>query len=415
MPLLGQRRRAAPAAAASSSASGSADLPPYEPLSCALSDEAKRSLTGLSNNRENTRRYDEQMAKSKQFLGKSVAAVTDRLRERQKELDDLARNRTEKRRDKNQREEDLERWLPKLEGEVTTLSENAEKAMRDLVDRQAQLEDDKEAAVAMAAYFDNQPGRPRRPRRNQAQAEGMPKVEGEEDREGLDDEVPPPDRDPLSVLEEQRARKTAEYEAMSVIQRYALHNDYGHFRKLWHDAKFGDGVPLPDKTRWFDEAGNPVQPKPKRGGGGATKADHDAEDDEEEDDDIVIEGEHQSYVCPLSMQQITEPFSNHKCRHTFQKQSIVEWLNETGYRGRERQCPTPGCDQTFTLKDFYLDDIVLRKIQRARKRQAEEEAEEDRRQAGTQDDDEDEEMVPARSQVKRERKRRVADDIDDEE
>ncbi|KAH7367579.1 hypothetical protein B0T11DRAFT_55383 [Plectosphaerella cucumerina] len=416
MPLVGGRRRAGPAATASASASDSVDLPPYEPLSCALSDEAKRSLAGLSNNRENTRRYDEQMAKSRQFLGKSVAAVNDRLRERQKELDDIARNRVEKGKDKGQKEEDLERWLPKLDGEVTTLSENAERAMRDLVDRQARLEDDKEAAVAMAAYFDRQPGRQRPvPRRvPPAQAEGMPKVEGQ-DAEPEAEEAPPPDRDPLTVLENERAVKATEYEAMSYHQRYALHNDYTHFRKLWHDAKFGDDVDIPEKHLWFDAEGNPVLGKPKRQRGApGTKADHDAEEDEE-DEDIVIEGEHQSYVCPLSMQQITEPFSNHKCRHTFQKQSIVEWLNEPGYRGRDRQCPNPGCNQTFKLKDFYFDDLVLRKIQRARKRQAEEEAEEEQRGSGAQDEDEDEEMAQPSSPVKRERKRRIVDDIDEDE
>lgn len=332
MPMLGNRNRRA-AVEVSAPSTAEVDLPPYEPLGCALSEEAKRALAALGKGGD-TRRYQDHIKKSLGHIGKNVAALNDRLLERQAELDGLIEKRTTKGTEKSTREEQLEAWIPKLEAEVTSLSMNSESALRDLVDRQAKLQDDTAATATMAAHFQNLPSREQPARRRQTNAEG-----GEDADEAEQEELPPPEQDPLAVLEEQRLAKSAKYDELDYYQKYSLNNDYAAFRKLWHDARFGDReVLLQDPSQWIDAGGNPVLVEKQR-----------TNDNDAEDEDLVIEGEHHSYVCPLSMQQITEPFSNKKCRHTFQKQSIVQWFNEPGYRGRSRQCPEPGCEVVSSL------------------------------------------------------------------
>ena len=72
--------------------------------------------------------------------------------------------------------------------------------------------------------------------------------------------------------------------------------------------------------------------------------------------------------------------------------------------------------QSFSLSDFYFDELVMRKIQRTRKREAQEEASE---QGGEEDDDDDDDDVdtgPRQSiGVKHERKRRAVERIDSDD
>lgn len=312
------------------------DLPPYEPISCALSDDAKRALYSLANNRD-TRRYEEHIKKSISLLGKNVAALNDRLIERQTELRVLSQKRAERGGDKTARESQVEKSLSALSREVDDLTTHSEQAVRDLIDRQNALQDEKQAAAEMARYFQSLPSRPvRRPRRSDPRD---PDGEDEEDENG-DEDLPPPDRSVFEVLEANRRAKAAEYASMTAHQRYALNNDYAAFKKLWHDSIFGDeGVPLPDPSRWFDRDGNPVA-----GQGGGAGANQQQEDDS--DEDLVIEGEVHSFTCPLSLEPLSEPFTSRKCNHTFQKAAIVEWLGRSHV---QKICPQTGCSQVRLL------------------------------------------------------------------
>ncbi|ROT36281.1 hypothetical protein SODALDRAFT_335365 [Sodiomyces alkalinus F11] len=399
----GRSTRPGPAGAAT-------DLPPYEPLSCALSDDAKRALHSLANSRD-TRRYEEHIKKSIGLLGKNVAALNDRLGDRQAELRALSQKRAERGGNKSDREKKMEHSLSTLSRKVADLTTQSEQAVRDLIDRQAALQDDKAAAADMVRHFDGLPSRPvRRARRSGHHAADRRDGEEEEEQaaaaaaaEDEREELPPPDRPVFDVLEAKRRAKAAEYASMTAHQRYALNNDYAAFKKLWHDSTFGDqGVPLPDPSRWFDGDGNPVVGPGRGAGGGGGGGANQQEDDS--DEDLVIEGEVQSFTCPLSLEPLSEPFTSSKCNHTFQKAAIVEWFGTS--RNMPKTCPQTGCSQSISLKDLYEDEIILRKIQRARKRREQEETaegEEVESQDEDEDEDENEEPRSAAPRVKRER------------
>lgn len=96
------------------------------------------------------------------------------------------------------------------------------------------------------------------------------------------------------------------------------------------------------------------------------------------DDDLEIAAEVQSLKCPLTLQILKEPFSNTTCPHTFEKYAITEYYNEnaraevqaTGRRRAEPvgpktiTCPVPGCVARLDIKDFFDDQILLRKVKR---------------------------------------------------
>ncbi|KAM0331516.1 hypothetical protein ACHAQA_003193 [Verticillium albo-atrum] len=392
---MSARRRARPRAPSEDPT----ELPPYEPLEVTLSDGVVRSLTAIAASRE-SRRYEDHIRKATTLLGRNVASANDRLGDRQGSLQTILAKREARGIDKTPADLRLEAWLAKLDKQVADVTAASEAAVRDLVDRKAAAQDDKDAATATADHIQSFPTRAQR--RRQRHEANDPDDTVREGDDGAEPDLPPPDRPIHDILQDFRAEKAAAYAALPAHERYALNNDYAAFKKLWHDSTLGDkDVPLPDPTRWFDNDGNPVVSA--RGGARRAAAAH----DDDSDEDLVIEGEVQSFTCPLSLQPLTEPYSNHKCSHTFQKASIKEWFAET--RGQARPCPTTGCNQQLSPKDFYDDELVLRKIQRQKKRLAQQEAEDE-------DDSDMEEAVPRRRSkaIKRERGRN-GDEIEDDE
>ncbi|KAM0278972.1 hypothetical protein ACHAQH_004838 [Verticillium albo-atrum] len=393
---MSARRRARPRAPSEDPT----DLPPYEPLELTLSESVSRSLAAIGANRD-SRKYEDHIRKATALLGRNVAAANDRLADRQAALQSILGKRAARGADKTATDLRLEAWVADLEAQVTELTSASEAAVRDLVDRKAAAQDDRDAAAATADHIQSFPTRAQRLRDRRAANPDGPESHCED---GAEPDLPPPDRPIHDILQDFRAEKAQAYAALPAHERYALNNDYAAFKKLWHDATLGDqDVPLPDPSRWFDRDGNPVASA--RGGARRAAAAHDGDDDDD-DDDLVIEGEVQSFTCPLSLQPLTQPFSNDKCSHTFQKESIQAWFAES--RDRERTCPTTGCNMQLKLKDFYDDDVVLRKIQRQKKRLAAE-------AAADEDDESDEDEAPRRQSkaIKRE-KRQSGDDIEDE-
>ncbi|KAJ5005617.1 E3 SUMO-protein ligase nse2 [Colletotrichum sp. SAR 10_66] len=379
------------------------DLPPYEPLACPLTDQAKRAILELSNSRD-VHRYASHIKQSISNLSQSVAEVNDATRDRHEQLRRIATKRAESdsSQEKSQREEQVEAHAAALDAEVPGLTRDVEAALRDLLDRQAQVEDDKKALAETADYFQTLPAAPARARRRRQQ-------NGNEDEEGdtqMEEDEAPPEQSVIDTLRQHRADKAREYQNLNVYQRYALNNDYAGFKKLLHDAVHGDSGPtLPNAKRWFDDEGNPVMPR-MAGAAQNVKDEGGAADDEDEDEDLVIAGEIRDYRCPLSMQELKEPFSNRVCNHTYEKQWITEMLNKAP--NRRAQCVVAGCSKEFGVDDFYDDNVILRKMKRAQELQRLEEEE----GSSSPDEDADED---APRQVKRERRKRKVEAIDDDD
>ncbi|KAI3537349.1 hypothetical protein CABS03_02218 [Colletotrichum abscissum] len=381
----------------------------YEPLSCPLSAEAKRAIADLSNSRD-VHRYENHLKASIRHLGFSVVGINDAVRTRHEALARFAEKRAESQshQEKSQRELDVEAHTAALDDEVPRLTAEAEAALRDLIDRQTELLDEKAALADTVNYFQTLPDG-----RTRAEANGRGGDADEDDNDAADESVlpPPPEYSVIDILRQQRADKLTEYERMTAYQRYAVNNDYAAFKKLWHDAAHGDAeVSLPNAKRWFDDAGNPVMPTvSRRGGSGdgesAAAAARGAEADDS-DDDLVIAGENREYRCPLSMQLFKDPVSSSACSHTFEKAAITEFLRRSP--GHRAQCPVAGCSKEIALNDFFDDPVILRKMKRALEQQRRREEEEEEREGEESDGNGD-------GDEPRRKKRKVEEIVDDDD
>ncbi|KAF4970448.1 hypothetical protein FSARC_2525 [Fusarium sarcochroum] len=328
------------------SSNTSTALPEYEPPACPLTDVARRSLNDLSNTRT-TAVYQQQLDESVRLLGFSVSDLHERLRTQRETLAGQQARREEKGTDKSTEEERLEAHLSGFEERVNTLTDSSEKAIRALIDRRAELED--EGAILTDVY-------------GAATAEAQQQRQEEEQEAEEDGERPPlAASSVIKNFKDLRAQKESEYTNLSAHQRYALNNDYAGFKKLWHDAMAGEeGPPLPDASRWFNPDGKPVMSGTAAGQGAA---------DDDEDDDIAVAREVISINCPLTLQPMKDPYTNRNCKHTFEKAALLEYLPMRG----ESQCPQAGCSQTFSRvrfdHDFYQDQAMMRRIKRVRQAQ----------------------------------------------
>jgi hypothetical protein len=236
----------------------------------------------------------------------------ERLRAQRDRLAKQRNTREAKGTEKSADEERLETHLETFEKEVQTLTEESERAVRGIIDKRVELED--EATVLQDMY-------------TTAATENQ-------------DATP---RGTLEPYRDARDKKRSEYEQMSMRERYALNNDYAGFKKMWHDAAVGeDGPPLPDASRWFRSDGQPVMTAVGGSGGMGHGVD---EDDEDMDDDIAVAREVVSLKCPLTLRYMDEPYSNRKCKHTFEKAAILDYLP-----ARDRvQCPQTGCSEVCAI------------------------------------------------------------------
>lgn len=323
-------------------------LPEYEPPACPLNETARRALGELSNSR-GTRSYEGSLKELVHQLGLGVGNIHERLGAQLERLDGLRNRRQEKGTDKTDDETRLEAHLLHFESQVDALTRESERAVRDVIDKRIELED--EAAVLADLYTtvvtrDIEATAQRRQRRAGSREEG-------EDAPEAQDPHPVPST--LDAFRERRAKKLAEHnDQLTPAQRYARNNDYAGFKKLWHDAAAGEGGPaLPDASKWFRSNGQPVMDRPgaaSQGGTVGTGADNDNNND---DDDIAVAREVLSLNCPITLRLMDQPYSNSKCKHTFEKAAIIDYLPQQG----NVQCPQTGCSQVraHSLSAYSLD------------------------------------------------------------
>jgi len=231
--------------------------------------------------------------------------------------------------EKNEHELSLEEYVAELDAAITELTDSSEEALRWVIDCRAELEDQQVVLEKVMEGLNAQQPRPE-PKRPEKRRRVSKRHVGDEDDEDGEDaeaqeeeevedtgtEAQPPLAGVKDLLDTARRSKTEEYEALSAHQRYAVNNDYIAFKRNWHDALHPeDQVPLPDPSTWFDEHGRPTK---------------DVAANANEDDDLVVEREIIDLKCPLSLQKMKEPYSNHQCKHTFEKAAIVEFIQSNG-------------------------------------------------------------------------------------
>ncbi|KAK4229363.1 zinc-finger of the MIZ type in Nse subunit-domain-containing protein [Podospora fimiseda] len=340
-------------------ARSSPEMPPYEPPTYPMDDKGKNALRSMVDSWDNDaskRKYEMHLNHATQRLRSAVGSINDVLVDRQQTLSQMVeRRRADGTTEKSEEELEAEKYFDELNGKVTELTNKSEEALRKVLDYQAESQDTKEVLRNVLQEVQKQRPRPEpKPKREKRR----PRGDGSDDEDG--DEAEAADRDDamedvedvpsltgiIETLKAARKSQAETYRSMPPYQRYALNNDYIAFKKTLHDALHPDGdAPLPDASNWFDEQGHPVMTASTNLG---------------DDDDLVVEREIMDLKCPLSLQVFKEPFSNHRCKHTFEKSAIVEFINSN--RGVAK-CPV--CSQDLRITDFFLDEVVLRKVKRA--------------------------------------------------
>ncbi|KAF4125645.1 Zinc-finger of the MIZ type in Nse subunit [Geosmithia morbida] len=352
--LVNRARSSIPAASQSPAPTSAVQTVEYEPPSFPLTDAAAAKLGELSRNRE-TLAYQVQIKESLRQLALAVYDVNSRLLAERNRLEQMRTRRQDRGTDKLPEEDRLEAHVADLETQVDALSRRCEAATRSAIDQRAALED--EATLLGELYTTATTRRTQEPPEEQ---------HGEDNEEQQQQPRYVPST--LESLREGASRKRREYDAMPHYQRYALDNDYISFKKLCHDGIAGDdGPPLPDASRWFRDDGTPILSTATNTNGHGAGAEGDGDDD---DDDVAVAREVISLNCPLTLRLLEEPYSNKKCKHTFEKSAILDYLgNSTG----PMQCPQTGCAEMFTRRnfnqDFYLDDVIMHRVQRAKQAQ----------------------------------------------
>lgn len=352
--LQNSRRRAEPSSASARGrhdAGASDELPPYEPPSQPLNDAARRALAQISNNR-GTRKFDDHLKKSTELIRDAVGATNDRAWENHTIMQQRIQKLAQKGEDKTEADLEDEQYVEKLGEHVSGVTGQLEAALRDIIDYRVELEDEPAVLDIVRGELESQAQnwRPREVVKKSKKKEPRPSAaanpddamdedeDAEEDENEEDSEMREPEDNGVvtgvnEVLQKVRRSKVEDWTRMDMGQRYAEHNDYILFKRTLHDAQHpNDDATLPHAFSWFGPDGQPVLSKV----GDETDA-----PGGEDDDELQIAGEVRTFRCPLSLRMIDEPYSSSKCKHTFDKMAIADYLKNN----QEKQCPETGCNQ----------------------------------------------------------------------
>lgn len=327
-------------------------LPPYKKPSHPLDPNATRQLREIQGRElNNVKRHNKQATDN---IRSAAESVNDMLREhseymakRQKKW--IAGKSLEAR---EAEEEDFE----ELEKNVEEATAKLEESMRAVIDSSMGVQRLDEtldwlrqnAPQQLEAQYNTQMTQ----RATQQQSEAASQTQrardedGDETMQDNEPDAPTPGPTPLdgtrvaltgaSELYSNRMQRGKDtYMALSYTARYARNNDYRDYKRIVHDAKYGDDGPvLGHEDTWFTEMDTPAP--------GITNTQAGALDD---DDDIVMDRATISTRCPLTFQSFKEPYTSTKCPHTFEKNAILDFIRSQGRNVPSVECPVTGCDK----------------------------------------------------------------------
>jgi hypothetical protein len=350
------------------------ELPTYKKPSHPLDLDATRQLRELQGrNLNDVKRHNKQALET---ITSTAESVNDMLREHS---DYIARRQKKWGAGKGLDDrEDEERAMEELRERVEEATTKLEESMRAVIDSgvAAQRIDETLDWLRQHApkhledeYTTQMTQRTQRQSQMDSQRRHTQNADGDQDsaEEELDD-GPTPGPTPLDSTRitltgvgehfaDRQQRQKDIYTSLTLTARYARNNEYRDFKRIVHDAKYGDAGPtLGHEDTWFTETGSPAP--------GITNTQRGAFDD---DDDIIMDKATISTRCPITFQQFKEPVTSTKCPHTFERNAIVDMIRTSGGgpRGpgtRTVRCPVTGCDQVSSLQclRFALyNDCVL--------------------------------------------------------
>ncbi|EDU49548.1 MMS21 DNA repair protein MMS21 [Pyrenophora tritici-repentis] len=353
-------------------------LPPYKKPSHPLDQEASAAIRTLrGRNLEEVKKHNKQAVSA---IIESAAGVNDRLREhgefmeRRRPKWDAGKNLEEK--------EEVEREMQELKSQVEGATVKLEESMRAIIDSGVATERIDETLEWLRTNGpqrlneEYQTQRTLRRTQRELQSQAASQRQRTQNEDGEDEEMDvglTPGPTPLdgsrikltgaSELFQTRMQNQKDaYTSLSLETRYARNNDYREFKKMVHDAKYGDeGPALGHENTWFTETGSPAP--------GVTDGTH--RGDLDDDDDIIMDRATISTRCPITFQNFKDPVTSTKCPHTFEKVAITDMVRRGPHRvgtAPAVECPVSGCSHILTKDDLRSDPIIIRKIKRMQER-----------------------------------------------
>jgi hypothetical protein len=331
-------------------------LPPYKKPSHPLDAEATNALRSLQNN--NIRELEKHNRQALESITGTATSVNDMLREHSEYI---ARRQKKWDAGKNLDDRDEEeKGMRELEEKVEEHNIKLEESMRAVIDSGVAVERingtldwlRQNAPRQLEAEYQTQMSQRATQRQSQAETQRQRRQakNGDEDASDEDDmdEGPTPGPTPLDgtrvtitgvseLFADRQQRQKDTYISLSLTARYARNNEYRDFKRMIHDAKYGDtGPPLGHEDTWFTDTGSPAP--------GITNTQRGDFDD---DDDIIMDKATVSTRCPLTFQQFKEPYTSTKCPHTFEKVAILDMIrlsaNTSRGGAKSVECPVTGC------------------------------------------------------------------------
>jgi len=83
------------------------------------------------------------------------------------------------------------------------------------------------------------------------------------------------------------------------------------------------------------------------------------------DDDLIMTESTQTFIDPWTRRPITDdPVTNRKCGHTYERATVMKFLEKYSKVKKKLKCPIVGCtNDNITKSDLYTDQKIKRMIQ----------------------------------------------------
>lgn len=405
-PVLARHAVEVPNGPPSSSASRPHNLPAYEKPIAVLNAESQQKLEALLKSNKTIERLQKHLAEAAKLIIDSGGEIGDKLRERNAYL----RTRRGKReRATNDGRQNLdndteiraqEESLQVMEDKVERMTKRMDATLRKTIDGfngvenldQAIKELSRTSATARQERSEHQ-SEPWSQQQDVQQSISEGIADNTEGNEFMASQAnvtqitnstqppqPPAAATPAlqPLFSETLERLHDQYTALSLSARYADHPDYASFKKVTHDAKYGDDGPsVPHKNSWFASEEGRRAPAPGVTGSRAAANAADVEKmDESDDSDIAIARIRISTRCPLTLLEFKDPVTSRACNHSYERSAIMDMIRGQRPPTRARnvplpegwvpavQCPVAGCDMQVTQAVLEHDAVLVRRIKR---------------------------------------------------
>ncbi|KAJ5669645.1 hypothetical protein N7462_010715 [Penicillium macrosclerotiorum] len=395
---LSQSRPPASARSRTAPRTEAPELPPYETPHAPLSADAQRQLATLLQSSQ-LRNVKVHLQHATEKLTDSAGEINERLSDARVRYEKMKERRRQAQVDgEEEQDADNEEYqrLAETETLVDSVTGRMEEKMRRMIDAEQKLRTltdsltniEKEEAPAESTTRASRVSGRLRPRRG---ADDDDEEESDDDEQDADyedaEEREARERNalnpPSGKLDGSLVEGTDKWNQLTLTERYAGHNSYVGFYRIVHDSKFpGDEVPpLPHSSTWFSHLEDPNARTSDSTTDNLRRTRNQREPSPAESDDIAIERERISIRCPLTLRPFQDPVTSISCRHSFEREAILNMLSQAPATGRgaarRKTIKCPVCKAPLTAEDLPRDPVLLRRVRRIEAREAEEDHDEE--------------------------------------